>query len=116
MKPRTIVAAIVVGATLFASAAALAQSSRPMGSKAASETASQAPVWTEGEVRKVDSDQGTVTLRHGAITNLGMPGMTMVFKATDPKLLTGLAPRSKVRFTADRANGSLIVTAIESIN
>lgn len=116
MKPSAVAAAIIAGAAILASAAVLAQSSTPVGAQAASASASQAQAWTEGEVRKVDSDHGTVTLRHGAITNLGMPAMTMVFKAADPRLLTGLAPGNKVRFTADRANGSLIVTAIESNN
>ena len=116
MKPRAIVAAIIAAITLLASAAALAQSNHPMGADAAPASAGQAKPWTEGEVRKVDSDQGTVTLRHGAIANLGMPAMTMVFTAADPKLLTGLAPGNKVRFRADRPHGSLTVTAIESIN
>ena len=57
-----------------------------------------------------------VTLRHDAITNLGMPAMTMVFKAADPELLAGLARGNKVRFKADRPHGSLSVTAIESID
>ena len=37
---------------------------------------------SEGEVRKVDKDQGKVTLRHGPLQNLDMPAMTMVFKPT----------------------------------
>ena len=32
---------------------------------------------SDGEVRKVDKEQGKVTLRHGPIANLDMPGMTM---------------------------------------
>jgi Cu/Ag efflux protein CusF len=34
---------------------------------------------TEGEIKKIDIEQGKVTLKHGAIENLGMPSMTMVF-------------------------------------
>jgi Cu/Ag efflux protein CusF len=30
---------------------------------------------TDGEVRKVDKDQGKVTLKHGPIVSLDMPGM-----------------------------------------
>jgi Cu/Ag efflux protein CusF len=78
---------------------------------AASTAATQA--WTEGEVRKVDTEQGKVTLKHGPIANLGIPGMTMVFKAADPKLLPNLKEGDKVRFTADKVNGVLTVTAIE---
>ncbi|WP_405053897.1 copper-binding protein [Variovorax soli] len=34
---------------------------------------------SEGEVRKVDAEQGKVTLRHGPLTNLDVPAMTMAF-------------------------------------
>jgi Cu(I)/Ag(I) efflux system periplasmic protein CusF len=68
----------------------------------------------DGEVRKVDKDAGKVTLRHGPIANLEMPGMTMVFKVADPKLLEGLKEGDKVKFTAQRVDGAITVTAIES--
>ena len=59
--------------------------------------AAAAPL-SEGEVRKVDVEQGKVTLRHGPLTNLDMPAMTMVFRVADPKFLDGLALRN---ITAD---------------
>ncbi|WP_298934273.1 copper-binding protein [uncultured Ramlibacter sp.] len=68
---------------------------------------------SEGEVRKVDLEQGKVTLRHGPLANLDMPAMTMVFTAADPKLLQGLKQGDKVRFTADKKDGAFIVIAIE---
>ena len=68
---------------------------------------------TEGEVRKVDKEQGKVTLKHGPIENLGMPGMTMVFKVSDPKMLDIVKAGDKVKFAADNVNGTLTVTAIE---
>ena len=45
-----------------------------------------------------------------------MPGMTMVFKATDPKMLENLKEGDKVRFSADRINGAMAVTRIEMLN
>jgi Cu/Ag efflux protein CusF len=42
-----------------------------------------------------------------------MPPMTMVFTATDPKLLQGLKQGDKVRFTADKKDGTYLVIAIE---
>ena len=69
---------------------------------------------SEGEVRKVDKGQGKVTLKHGPIANLEMPGMTMVFKAADPKLLEGLKEGDKVKFTAEKVNGAITVTAIQA--
>lgn len=68
---------------------------------------------TEGVVRKLDKATGEVTLKHGEIKNLQMPGMTMVFKAAQPSLLNGLAVGDKVRFTAENQQGALTVTAIE---
>ena len=68
---------------------------------------------TDGEVRKIDKEQGKVTLKHGPIANLDMPGMTMVFKVSDPKMLDGIKEGDKVRFTADKVNGAITVTAIE---
>jgi Cu/Ag efflux protein CusF len=81
---------------------------------AAAASASAAPMTTEGEVRKVDREQGKVTLKHGPIENLGMPGMTMVFKVSDSKLLDIVKVGDKVKFAADSINGTLTVTAIEA--
>ena len=66
------------------------------------------------EVRKVDKEQGKVTLRHGPLANLDMPAMTMVFKAADPKLLDGFKEGDKVKFTAEKVNGVYTVTAIQA--
>jgi Cu(I)/Ag(I) efflux system periplasmic protein CusF len=68
----------------------------------------------DGEVRKVDKEQSKLTLKHGPIANLDMPGMTMVFRVADLKLLEGLKEGDKVKFAADRINGAITVTAIES--
>ena len=70
---------------------------------------------SEGEVRKVDKEQGKVTLRHGPLETLGMPAMTMVFKAADPKLLDGLKEGDKVTFTAEKVHGAIAVTAIQPV-
>jgi len=71
---------------------------------------------TDGEVRKVDRDAGKLTLRHGPIANLEMPAMTMVFRVVDPKMLDGLKDGDKVRFSAERVNGAITVTAIEPMS
>lgn len=76
------------------------------------ESAAAAPA-SDGEVRKVDKEQGKVTLKHGPIAHLDMPGMTMVFKVADPKLLDNLKPGDKVKFTASSKDGAIIVTAID---
>lgn len=68
---------------------------------------------TEGEVRKLDKEQGKVTLKHGDIANLGMPGMTMVFKVSEKAMLDQVKEGDKVRFAADMINNQLTVTKIE---
>ncbi len=58
-------------------------------------------------------DQGKVKLKHGPIANLDMPGMTMVFKVADSKMLDNLKPGDKAKFAASNKDGSLTVTAIK---
>ena len=67
---------------------------------------------TDGEVKKIDKEQGKVTLRHGPIKNLDMDQMTMVLRVQDAKMLDGLAVGDKVIFEADRINGQITITKI----
>ena len=106
MKSINILAAAVVAV----SAGAFAQTPTPSAQGASS--AAAMPM-TEGEVRKIDKEQGKVTLRHGPIQNLDMPGMTMVFKVSDPTMLESIKEGDKVKFSADKVNGAITVTAIE---
>jgi Cu(I)/Ag(I) efflux system protein CusF len=65
-----------------------------------------------GEVTKVDKPGLRVTIKHGEIKNLDMPPMTMVFRVRDAKLLDELAPGDRVRFAAERIDGSYTVTSL----
>lgn len=76
--------------------------------------AAQRPM-SEGEVRKVDKDAGKLTLKHGEIRNLDMPGMTMVFVVKDRSKLDMLKPGDKVRFKAVDDGGKLMITEIETV-
>jgi len=106
---------ILIAASLAVTFGAHAQTEPASGADhAAHHPASAAAPQSEGEVRKVDRDQGKLTLRHGPLENLGMPAMTMVFKVADPKLLDGLKDGDKVRFTAERVNGAFTVTALQA--
>lgn len=67
-----------------------------------------------GEIRKVDKEAGQLTIKHGELKNLGMQGMTMVFKVKDPAMLEKVKAGDKVRFVADKVGGALTVTAIET--
>ncbi len=68
----------------------------------------------DGEVRKVDMDAKKITLRHGAIPNLDMPPMTMVFQVKDPALLGQFKAGDKVRFSAEKPGGIYTVTRMET--
>ncbi len=67
---------------------------------------------TEAEVRKVDRENQKITLKHGAIKNLEMPPMTMVFRVSDTAMLDKVQAGDKVRFTAAKDGGKLTVTAL----
>ena len=110
----------------FLSAALLAVTLAPMGAWAQATTpATPAPMTTmekpamkdaaEGEVRKIDKDAKKVTLKHGPIKSMDMPGMTMVFQVKDATLLDKLAMGDKIMFTAAQDNGAMIVTGIEKM-
>ena len=68
---------------------------------------------TDGEVRKVDKDGGKLTLKHGEIKNLDMPGMTMVFVVKDKAMLDTVKAGDKVRFKAVSDGGKLTITQID---
>ena len=107
---RPVTKAALLIAMIFTLPAALANTHQP----ARTTTASTEAALTEGEVRKVNKETKKVTIRHGAITNLGMPPMTMVFQVQDPAMLDQLKPGDKIRFRADKVGGSYTVTALEA--
>lgn len=70
---------------------------------------------TDGEVRKVDKAAKKITLKHGAIKNLDMPPMSMVFQVQNPALLDKVKAGDKVKFTAADINGAMVVTDIQPV-
>lgn len=70
---------------------------------------------TEGEVRKIDKANKKITIKHGEIKNLDMPGMTMVFQVKDPAMLDTLKAGDKVKFRAEKAGGAIVITDIQSV-
>lgn len=70
---------------------------------------------TEAEVRKVDKEAKKVTLKHGPIKNLDMPGMTMVFQVRDAALFDKLVVGEKIMFTAEQLQGAFVMTGAEKV-
>ncbi len=68
---------------------------------------------TAGEVRKVDTEQGRLTIKHEALLNLDMPGMTMVFKVLDDKLLQNVKQGDKIMFRAEKLDAGFTVVKLE---
>jgi len=64
-----------------------------------------------GEVRRVNADEGKITIKHGAISELELPAMSLVYRA-DPTLLRGIQPGDKITFTAKREGKRYVVTKI----
>jgi len=82
------------------------------GAKSEAAAASTAEM-VDGEVRKVDMDTKKITVKHGEMKNLQMPGMTMVFQVKDPAMLDKVKAGDKVKFQAEKVGGAFTVMSIE---
>ena len=103
------VAAFSLATAVHAQAQATTDHAAHHAPAASSATAAMA----DGEVRKIDREQAKLTLKHGRIENLDMPGMTMVFKVKDAAMLDKVQVGSKVKFKAEKADGAIVVTNVE---
>jgi len=100
-------AVLAVGGSGLAVAAADAPASAQ-----ATAAAPAAAKLTAGEVRKVDADQGKLTIKHDPIENLDMPAMTMVFKA-EANLLKDVKAGDKILFRAEQRETGFTVVKLE---
>lgn len=98
-------------ACAFALAGPLAASAHDMPEAAA---ASGAMEMSHGEIKAVDKSAGKLTIKHGELKNLGMPGMTMVFRVKDPAMLDQVKVGDNIDFMADKVNGALTVTILHA--
>lgn len=108
---------LLIAATLLATAPAFAQSEHGIHHAAAGEKSSpntSGPL-AEGEVKKVDKGAGRVTIKHGPLTTLDMPPMTMVFRVKDPAMLDQLKAGDNIRFKAEKIGGNYTVTEYQSV-
>jgi len=111
MKIRLIALAIAAGAMALPATAQQQAADHAAHHPAAPPAADLA----DGEIRKVDKEAAKLTIKHGEIKSLDMPGMTMVFQVKDPALLDKVKSGDKVRFRAEKAASGYVVTAIEPV-
>lgn len=107
MKSKIVAAAVLVSA-IFPLSPLTVEAQQPGAT-----TAPAAEAMTDGEIRKVDRDAKKITIRHGAIENLGMPPMTMVFQVKDPAMLDQIKEGDRIRFRAEKVGGAFTATRIE---
>ena len=109
MEMKRIAIALALSASLIA--AGLAASARAADAPKGAPSATAA--LSSGEVTKVDKGAGKITIKHGPLANLEMPGMTMAFRVKDPAMLDQVKPGDKVKFEAEKIGGAFTVTKIE---
>lgn len=110
----TLTAFLAGATTAYASTHASAPMIKDDGKKAMPMAASTDTAdFAEGEIRKVDAGAKKITIKHGVIKNLDMPGMTMVFQVKDTALLEKVKAGDKVRFKAEKAGGAIVLTDIQ---
>lgn len=109
--------ALLLMSTLLAgavSAHAASHAPVPVGADAKKDTTMVAPAeMADGEIRKIDIDNKKITIKHGEIKSLDMPGMTMVFQVKDTALLGKAKVGDKILFKVEKAGSAIVVTDIQ---
>lgn len=101
--------AVAVSATAYA-AGDTADINMASGAQPGAEAKSS---MSHGEVKKVDTAAGKLTIKHGPLENLDMEAMMMVFKVGDPAMLSELKVGDKIDFVAEDVDGVLTVTQLQ---
>lgn len=105
--------ALIVTLPVAAFAAIAASDAPAKMTPAVAAPAAATDTMSEGEVKKIDKDAGKITIKHGPLTNLQMPGMTMVFHVKDSGMLASVKVGDKIKFVAEKAGGALTVTTLQ---
>ncbi|CAN7285833.1 copper-binding protein [Paraburkholderia sp. 22099] len=113
---KNVLASIALGCALAVSASAYAagdMGNMDMGGSAAKQGGDAKAGMSHGEVKKVDTSAGKLTIKHGPLDNLGMDAMTMVFKVKDPAMISQVKPGDKIDFVAEEVDGALTVAKLQ---
>lgn len=68
---------------------------------------------THGRIESINKAEGKVKLKHGPIPKFDMPGMTMVFRVQDPKLLDQVKVGDEVGVTMQMTGGAIVITGFQ---
>ena len=112
---RFVTTTLIATLGLAAPAIALAQPDHAAHHGGASAPAAADTKLADGTVKKIDKSAGKLTIVHGPLETLGMPAMTMVFRAADPAMLDQVKVGDKIRFAVEKVRGALTVTAVEVV-
>lgn len=110
---KTLTLAAVAAASITLTAPALAQATDLGKTHGAGAPAAASADMTDGEIRKVDKDNKKLTIKHGDIKSLDMPGMTMVFQVRDPALVEQVKAGDRIRFRAEKGASGFVVTELQ---
>jgi Cu(I)/Ag(I) efflux system membrane protein CusA/SilA len=105
----------ILAASAIAQAQMSADMKMPMPAKAPASAAPGSMVMTDGVVQGVDAGKGVITLKHGDITNMQMPAMTMAFGVADKKMLSNVKTGDKVKFHVEMLKNAPTLTHIEPL-
>lgn len=111
--PPVLAGAAVASALFLAIARAVAAGSAAPAPAEAPKAPIPANLVSSGEVTKVDKTGGKLTIKHGPLRNLDMPGMTMAFKVGEPSMLERVKVGDKIEFVAENVGGALTVVRLD---
>ena len=119
MKKNTqTVAQILTAAALSLSLPLMAQAGADhskMGMDHSKMTMTATPAMTDGEIRKIDKENGKITIKHSEIKHMDMPPMSMVFNVKDKAMLDKVQVGEKIQFIVIQDAGKMVVTDLKAM-
>lgn len=113
MKKLIVLSAALAAALATPAFAGNGMVSMDMSPKASITKVSSNNALTDAQVKKVDAATGMITLKHGALENVGMPPMTMAFKAKDASMAKQIKEGDRVKVRVEEVNGTLTIVKLE---
>ena len=113
---KSIIHCVVIAAAVAAGGTALADDMPGMKMSGGAMSQATAPggktAMTDAVVKHVDLSGGMITLKHGALANVGMPAMTMAFKARDAAMLKEVKEGDNVKVRVENVDGTLTIVKL----